>query len=179
MNTIDEILHFWFIETSPEQRFTKDEELDILITKRFEATYWRAMKGDTAPWRVTAEGRLAEILVLDQFARNMFRDEAQAFAGDELALVLAAEAITVGADREVSEEQRAFFYLPYMHSESLAVHEEAVAIFTEYGNAIHLEYELKHKAVLEEFGRYPHRNEALGRTSTEAEQQWLAAGGGF
>ena len=137
------------------------------------------MNGTTAKWRETAIGRLAEILVLDQFARNMFRDDAQAFAGDALALVLAAEAIGAEADREVTETQRAFFYMPYMHSESLPVHTQAVRLFTAYGSDIHLEYELKHKAVLEEFGRYPHRNDALGRESTPEEVAWLEAGGGF
>lgn len=179
MSIIEDIIHFWFEETAPEQRFEKDPQFDALIRERFEPTYWEVMQGDTTSWRTTAAGRLAEILVLDQFARNMFREDAQAFAGDELALSLAKEAVAVGADQEVTKDQRVFFYMPYMHSESLAVHEQAVLLFTAYGSDLHLEYEQKHKAVIEAFGRYPYRNAVLGRESTPAEQAWLEAGGGF
>lgn len=177
--TPETILKFWFEETAPEQWFAKDDDFDARITERFEKTYWNIIAGKTADWRQTPEGRLAEIIVLDQFARNMFRGEAQAFAADKQALALAMEAIRVGDDKKVPEEQRVFFYMPYMHSESAAVHERAMELFTEYGNEVNLEYEVKHKAVIDEFGRYPHRNEALGRTSTPEEKVWLEAGGGF
>ncbi len=174
-----DVLTFWFEETVPEQHYKKDASFDAVITERFLDTYWEIVNGTTTTWRETAAGRLAEIIVLDQFARNMFRGEAQAFAADSLALELAREALVLGEDKKVQKAQRGFFYLPYMHSESLAVHEEAHKIFTDFGDANMLEYEIKHQAVLEEFGRYPHRNAALGRTSTPAEIAWLAAGGGF
>lgn len=174
-----EILKFWFEEIAPAQQFKKDPEFDTLIRKRFEQTYWDILDGKTADWRATPEGRLAEIIVLDQFSRNMFRDNAQAFAGDELALSLAEAAIATGDDMKVSQEQRAFIYMPYMHSESAAVHNKALEIFEHYGNAWNLEYEIKHKAVIDEYGRYPHRNTALGRISTPEEIKWLEAGGGF
>ena len=177
--THHEILKFWFEDTTPAQRFKKDPDFDAVIKKRFEQTYWDIVEGWTKTWRSAPEGRLAEIIVLDQFARNMFRDDAQAFAGDELALSLAEEAIAVGDDLKVSQEQRVFLYMPYMHSESAEVHIKALEIFRQYGNAANLDYEIKHKAIIDSFGRYPHRNKALGRTSTPEEIKWLEAGGGF
>jgi uncharacterized protein (DUF924 family) len=173
------ILKFWFEETTPAQRFKKDPDFDAFIKKRFEQTYWNILESKTATWRSAPEGRLAEIIVLDQFARNMFRDDAQAFAGDELALSLAEEAIAIGDDLKIPQEQRVFFYMPYMHSESTEVHTKALDIFKQYGNAANLDYEIKHKAIIDTFGRYPHRNKALGRTSTPEEIKWLEAGGGF
>lgn len=174
-----EILKFWFEETTPAQRFKKDTDFDALIKKRYEKTYWNILEGKTKTWQSTPEGRLAEIIVLDQFARNMFRDVARAFAGDKLALSLAEEAIAIGDDLKISQEQRVFFYMPYMHSESAEVHTKALDIFKQYGNAANLDYEIKHKAIIDTFGRYPHRNNALERTSTPEEIKWLEAGGGF
>lgn len=177
--THQEVLKFWFEEVTPEQRFAKDYDFDALIKKQFEQTYWDILKGDTKDWRSTPEGRMAEIIVLDQFARNMFRDHEQAFKADNLALSLAEEAIETGDDMKVPHEQRVFFYMPYMHSESKNVHKRALQIFEQYGNQMNLDYELKHKAVIEKFGRYPHRNISLGRVSTPEEEKWLEAGGGF
>lgn len=179
MEKAQEIIHFWFDKTSPEQYFTKDLDLDMRIKERFETVYWDIVKGKTADWRTSPEGRLAEIIALDQFARNMFRDDKQAFAADNLALSLAEEAVAVSADKEVSYEQQVFFYMPYMHSELKSVHEKAEELFFSYGSASHLEFERKHKAVLDQFGRYPHRNDTLGRVSTPEEIKWLASGGGF
>lgn len=174
-----EILKFWFEETTPEQRFKKDPVFDNVIKKRFEQIYWDILDRRTEDWRRTPEGRLAEIVVLDQFARNMFRDTTQAFKGDELALSLAEEAIAVGDDKKIKKDQRVFFYMPFMHSESAKVHKKAMQIFKEYGNSGVFDYELKHKKIIDEFGRYPHRNKALGRTSTPEEVKWLKAGNGF
>lgn len=177
--SVTDVLTFWFDEVTPKQKFTKDPAFDAVIKDRFEVSYWQIINGDTSDWRATPAGRLAEIIVLDQFARNMFRDQAQAFAGDALALELAEAALAAGADTAVSPEQQLFFYMPYMHSESPAVHERAVQIFSDYGNEMNLEFEMKHKAIIDEFGRYPHRNAALGRESTPEEIKWLEAGGGF
>jgi len=176
---IQTILDFWFKEVTPKQKFTKDAEFDALVREKFEATYWNIMKRGTSSWRETPEGRLAEIIVLDQFARNMFRDQAQSFAEDELALSLARDARVAGADKEVPLEWRTFFYMPYMHSESKEVHEEALRIFTEHGVKENLEYEIKHKAIIDRFGRYPHRNAILGRESTPEELVFLETEGGF
>ena len=124
-------------------------------------------------------GRCAEIIVLDQFSRNLFRDSPRAFAQDGMALALAQEAVAVGDDLRMDQDQRYFTYMPYMHSESLVVHEEALRLFTALGNATALHYEQRHREEIERFGRYPGRNAALGRESTEAETAWLADGGGF
>ncbi len=174
-----EVLKFWLEETEPAQRFKKNPDFDALIKQRFEQTYWDVLGGKIRDWRGAPEGRLAEIIVLDQFARNMFSDDAQAFAGDALALSLAEEAIADGDDMKVPQERRVFFYLPYMHSESAEVHTKALDIFKQYGNAAYMDFEIKHKAIIDTFGRYPHRNRALGRNSTSAEIKWLEAGGGF
>ena len=176
---IDDILLFWFEEVTPKQKFVKDPEFDALITEKFESTYWDIMNGKTKGWRDTPEGRLAEIIVLDQFARNMFRNDAQSFAGDTRALELARDALAVGDDKKVSKEKQLFFYMPYMHSESREVHVEALKIFTEFGNKINLEYEIKHKNIIDRFGRYPHRNKVLGRESTPEEIEFLKTNSGF
>jgi uncharacterized protein (DUF924 family) len=127
-----------------------------------------------------AEGRLAEIIVLDQFSRNMFRDTPAAFAQDALALVLAQEAVFSGADKLLSETQCSFLYMPFMHSESLVIHELAVELFSKPGLEGNLDFEMRHKVIIEKFGRYPHRNNILQRESTEEEMEFLKLpGSGF
>ena len=123
------------------------------------------------------EGRLAEIIVLDQFSRNLYREDPRAFACDGMALVLAQEAVRARADRKIPLERRKFFYLPYEHSESRRIHTLAVALFESLGEPESLDYELQHKAIVDRFGRYPHRNKALGRTSTAEEIAFLKTPG--
>jgi len=171
--THQDIITFWFKTLEPKQWFIKDFALDKLITKRFQAVHHAAMLGELYMWRETPEGRLAEIIVLDQFSRNMFRDTPQAFASDTLALILAQEAIRQGDDQHVEIEQRAFMYMPYMHSESALIHEQAVKLFDQPGTEYNYEFELKHKAIIDQFGRYPHRNAILGRQSTPQEIAFL------
>ena len=173
------VLKFWLEDTEPKQRFTKDLELDARIRDKFLSTYWRVVAGEHADWRDSAAGRLAEIIVLDQFARNMFRDDPQAFMYDPLALALAQEAIRAGAEAELEASERSFLYMPFMHSESALVHEHAVELFTKLGNELNLEYEYKHKAIIDRFGRYPHRNAVLGRESSAEEVAFVAEHGGF
>ena len=168
-----EILKFWFEELEPKQWWVKDFELDQLIIARFSEIHDRAARCELAGWRKNASGRLAEIIVLDQFSRNMFRGSPLSFAYDPLALALSQEAISAGADQLLSPVERNFLYMPFMHSESLQIHEEAVELFRRNGQQGNFEYELKHKAIIEKFGRYPHRNEVLGRESTEAELEFL------
>ena len=177
--TIDEIINFWFEETIVKQKLTKNEVFDALIKNWFEPVFWQIMQGETESWRSTPEGKLAEVVVLDQFARNMFRGDKQSFAGDELALALAKEAIETGADMTLPEDRRQAFYMPFMHSESKAVHEEAAPLFTERASESVKEYEQKHKAIIDQFGRYPHRNEILGRESTPDELIFLEEHSGF
>jgi len=168
-----EVSRFWFKELEPKQRFMKDMALDKTITKRFCTTHTAALAGELHLWRETAQGRLAEIIVLDQFSRNMYRDTPQAFAYDAMALVLAQEAIRLKADEQVEFEQRMFMYMPYMHSESPLIHEQAVALFNLPGAEYNYEFELKHKAIIDQFGRYPHRNKILNRESTPEEIEFL------
>jgi uncharacterized protein (DUF924 family) len=173
------ILKFWFEETTPQQKFMKDLAFDTVVKTKFEPLYWSAMKAETEVWRDTPDGRLAEVIVLDQFSRNIFRNDKQAFAGDHLALELAKKAVEVGADMEVDSERRFFFYLPFMHSESKEVHEEALKLFEEKSPGSGLEFEIKHKVIIDQFGRYPHRNAVLGRESTPAEEEFLKTHSGF
>jgi len=167
------ILGFWFDEIEPRQWFAKDLEFDRLISKRFKHLHNAAMKCELFRWRDTADGRLAEIIVLDQFSRNMYRDTPFAFASDPLALALAQEAVRLEAQRSLTLQQKPFLYMPFMHSESPLIHEQAVSLFSEPGLERNLEFELKHKAIIDSFGRYPHRNAVLGRTSTLDESAFL------
>lgn len=175
--TCDAILAFWFEETAAAQRWKKDPVFDALVTRRFAGVHGCAARGELIGWRQSAEGRLAEILLLDQFSRNMFRDSARAFACDAQALALAREAVALGMDQALNPEQRSFLYMPYMHSESLAVHEEAVELFRRNGFANNLDFEMRHKAIIARFGRYPHRNALLGRESSAQEIEFLAQPG--
>lgn len=177
MNSYKEILKFWFEETKSEQHFERDAAFDKLIRQRFSETHRVASAGELFERRATPEGRLAEIIVLDQFSRNLFRDCPQAFACDGMALVLAQEAVHTGADRALVPPRRLFLYMPYMHSESRAIHAIAERLFRALGLAENLKYELAHKAIIERFGRFPHRNAILGRESTAEEREFLAQPG--
>ncbi|MFW5393345.1 DUF924 family protein [Yersinia sp. 2544 StPb PI] len=167
------ILDFWFNEMDPALWFKKDEDFDALLRKRFGPVWQAASKGELAHWRFKIEGRLAEILILDQFSRNLFRDLPASFSCDGMALVLAQEAISSGQTKQLSDIQRGFLYLPFMHSESALIHKQALELFTELGNDNQLDYELRHKAIIDRFGRYPHRNHILGRVSSAEEQAFL------
>ena len=168
-----EIVHFWFDEIDSSLWFKKNEAFDQQLRERFSSVHRAAVQGELYPWRANPEGRLAEIIVLDQFSRNMFRDSAQAFAHDSVALVLSQVAIEAGDDQRIAPGRRAFMYMPFMHSESPVIHEQAVTLFSQPGMERNLEFEMKHKAIIDRFGRYPHRNAALGRESTEAELEFL------
>lgn len=167
------ILHFWFEEIKPAQWFTKDEQFDRQIVQRFGDVHRRAARCELFKWREHSRGRLAEIIVLDQFSRNMFRDSGRAFSFDPLALALAQEAVKRGVDQELPPVQRGFLYLPYMHSESPAIHEVAEQLYRQKGMESGLHWELKHRAIIDRFGRYPHRNASLGRISTDEEIDFL------
>ena len=175
-----EIIRFWFEESRPEQRFRKDPEFDREITRRFSNTLRQASQGELHSWRSTAEGALAEIIVLDQFSRNIYRDQPEAFGCDDLALIRAEELIDRGQDRELTTEQKAFAYMPFMHSESIEVHDRALELFSQPGLENNYHFELRHKEIIDRFGRYPHRNAILGRESTPEEIEFLKQpGSGF
>ena len=171
------VLDFWFNELDDARRFAKDPALDAAIGKRFGATLQAAIRGELDAWRETPDGRLAEIIVLDQFSRNVWRDTPRAFLQDPQALCLAQAFVRTGLDRSLSPAQRAFAYMPYMHSESRLIHEQAVVLFSQPGLEGSLAFERRHQAIIERFGRYPHRNAILGRVSTPEEIAFLAEPG--
>ncbi len=168
-----QVLDFWFSEISPEKWWVKDANFDQQIIERFSSLHQQANQGELFTWRSTAHGRLAEIIVLDQFSRNMFRDTAQAFASDALALVLSQEAIAIKADQQLNAIERSFLYMPFMHSESKIIHQQAVQLYKANGIEANYDFELKHKMIIDQFGRYPHRNEILNRASTDQEKLFL------
>ena len=170
---IQQVLSFWFERHGPDQWWAKDPAFDAAIRTEFGALHARAALGELHDWRGEPEGRLAEIIVLDQFSRNLYRDDARAFACDGMALVLAQEAVRLGVDRALLPERRKFIYMPYEHSESPHIHTLAVTLFASLGEPESLDYELQHKVIIDRFGRYPHRNKALARTSTAEEIAFL------
>jgi uncharacterized protein (DUF924 family) len=172
-----DIIHFWFDEIEPKQRFIKDPEFDELLRTKFTDIHKRASQGLCYAWREHPLDALAEIIVLDQFSRNMFRDSSAAFATDTLALVLAQEAIRKKFDKELDSSKRAFLYMPFMHSESKEIHDIALFLFDQPGLENNYNFEVKHKAIIDRFGRYPHRNEILGRESTAEELEFLSQPG--
>ena len=171
--TVQEIIDFWFKEIEPARWWIKDTSFDNDIAAKFLPIHKSARQGELVNWRKTASGRLAEIIVLDQFSRNMFRDTPQAFAYDGIALVLAQEAIALGEDKKLCPIEKSFLYMPFMHSESLVIHAAAVTLYKANGIANNVEFELKHKEIIERFGRYPHRNIILSRESTAKEIEFL------
>ena len=173
----EDILSFWFRETDPKSWWTADPGFDGLIRQRFLGLLQQAAAGELYEWRTTADGRLAEIIVLDQFSRNVFRGTPRAFAQDSMALVLAQEAVSAGAPESLGPTERSFLLLPYMHSESRRIHVVAEALYKEHAPADNYDFELRHKAIIDRFGRYPHRNEVLGRVSTPEEVEFLEQSG--
>jgi uncharacterized protein (DUF924 family) len=177
MLTPADVLKFWFDDLTPAQWYAVSADVDAMIAGRFGALHAVAARCELFGWRTSPEGRLAEIIVLDQFSRNIHRGAAAAFAQDALALALAQEAVAVGADMALEPAKRAFLYLPYMHSESAAIHHVALRLFDAPGLENNLDFEHKHKAIIDRFGRYPHRNDVLGRVSTPEEVAFLATPG--
>lgn len=167
------VLKFWFDELTPAQWFKKDPDMDRQIQARFGAIHAQAAACECYAWRSSPQGRLAEIIVLDQFSRNIYRDDVRAFASDGVALVLAQEAVAHGADQALSVTERSFLYMPYMHSESASIHAQAVSLFDQPGLENTLDFEIRHKAIIDRFGRYPHRNAILKRVSTPEEVDFL------
>jgi len=169
----EEVVRFWFEELEPKQWWTVDPALDQHIARRFMNLHQAVIACECYAWRESALGRMAEIIVLDQFSRNIHRGRPLAFSNDSQALTLAQHAIAAGADRELDQTHRSFVYMPFMHSESAFIHEWALELFRDLGNQNNLDYEIAHKKIIDRFGRYPHRNEILGRESTAAEIEFL------
>lgn len=176
----EEVLEFWFKELEPKQWWGGDHALDAHITDRFGTLHASAARGELFFWRLAARGRLAEVLVLDQFSRNIHRNSPVAFSQDPMALALAQEAIAAGALGHLDTIERTFLLMPFMHSESAAIHDQAATLFRQWAATDNYEFELRHKAIIDRFGRYPHRNAVLGRDSTPQEVEFLKLpGSGF
>lgn len=169
----NDVLAFWFNETQPRQWWSADPAFDEQIRLRFGALLNQGAQGELHGWRDDARGRLAEIIVLDQFSRNIHRNTPRAFAQDGMALVLAQEAVAGGVLDVLSPVERSFLLLPYMHSESSQIHVHAEALYRAWAPEENLRFELRHKAIIDRFGRYPHRNVILGRPSTSEEIEFL------
>ena len=165
--TSDEVLSFWFAPGQEKRWYAKDPVFDAEIRDRFLATYEAACAGALEPWRAAPRSLLALIVVLDQFSRNMFRTSARAFAADAQAAGLAREGIDKGFDRVLTAKEREFFNMPLMHSEALGDHELFLRV---HGDN---KYAREHREIVARFGRYPHRNQLLGRPNTAEEEDYL------
>lgn len=172
-----EVLDFWFDELNDEMKWKKDPKLDAEIERRFGRLHSMATKGELYEWRHEHLGRLAEIILLDQFSRNIYRDDPRSFASDDMALVLAQEAVAQGTHLGFTQRKKHFLYMPFMHSESLEVQKQGLSYFEELGSEAALSYMHQHMAIIERFGRYPHRNKILGRRSTDDEKNFLKISG--
>ena len=168
-----DILAFWFSEIDPKAWWSAEPGFDALVRQRFSHTLSRASSGELSAWRHEPQGRLAEVIVLDQFSRNIHRGTPLAFAQDPMALALAQEAVLRDVHLALSPTERGFLFMPFMHSESAAVHVQSEALYREHGLADNHTYELAHKSIIDRFGRYPHRNAVLGRSSTPEELEFL------
>jgi len=167
------VIQFWFSDIASPKWWVKDPAFDRLIANRYGAIHRQACRCELSHWRSDNLGRLAEIIIIDQFSRHIYRDTAAAFAHDSLALALAQEAISRGIDTDMDKDKKAFLYLPYMHSESLAIHDKAIELFSAPGLENNLAYEQQHRDIIVKFGRYPHRNRILNRPSTDSERAFL------
>lgn len=170
---IDEVLGFWFEELTPDDWFGGGETVDDRVRERFLGLHENLRDEIPESWRATARGMLAAVIALDQFPRNMYRGDPRAFAADPAALALATEAVERGLDQEMSIDERKFLYLPFEHSEDPAVQARSVELFASLDDEDTLGYAVRHKEIIDRFGRFPHRNEVLGRESTPEEIEFL------
>lgn len=171
------VLDFWFVESGPDQWFEKDEPFDAAIRDRFGPLYRRARDGELGGWTETARGCLALVILLDQFPRNMFRADPRAFATDAHARILLEYALDKGFDTSLDARQRQFLYMPLQHSEDGADQDLSIRLNATLGDEEVLEFARAHKAIIDRFGRFPHRNDALGRESTAEEAAFLTGPG--
>jgi len=174
----ERILRFWFEESKPWQWFRRDRAFDDSIRARFGALHEAARTGKLDVWRAHPQRSLALIILLDQFSRNIYRDDPRAFAQDAQALDIAREATRRRFDKLYGARERAFFYMPFMHSEDTSVQEECVALFkAQLPTTYNLPFAIEHRDIVRKFGRFPHRNKVLRRMSSPEESQFLAHGG--
>jgi len=174
--TAAEVVAFWR-DAGPDKWWEKDDAFDHLVRSTFLPAHETAARGELTAWQDSAEGALALVILLDQFPRNMFRGSPHAFATDPLARSVAEAAIARGLDTATDEEMRIFFYMPYMHSEILTHQDRCVELMAALADAGSGKYAAIHRDIIAKFGRFPHRNRALGRLTTPAEKEFLDAGG--
>jgi uncharacterized protein (DUF924 family) len=167
------VLDYWFDELKPQQQFAKDDAVDAEIARRFGHARDVVLASGAAGWRDDPEALLAAVILLDQFSRNIHRGTPEAFAADPLALALTLEAIGKGWDRDLVPERATFLYMPLMHAESVEAQRMCLEKFTALGRAENLRFAMEHAVVIEQFGRFPSRNAALGRESTAEELEYL------
>ncbi|WP_256645534.1 DUF924 family protein [Thermomonas paludicola] len=177
MSAAPDIIAFWRA-AGPGKWFNGGKAFDDACRERFGAAHMAAARGELAAWMESADGALALLLLLDQIPRNIFRGSGHAFATDGLALHYAQRALAAGLDAQVDSQLRAFVYLPFEHCEAMAMQDRSVELMATLGDSL-LGYAHAHRNVIKRFGRFPHRNAALGRINTPDEQAWLDAGGGF
>jgi uncharacterized protein (DUF924 family) len=177
MQDAQAVLDFWFVEHGPKDWFGGDPAFDEKLAARFSDLHAQVARGEAWQWRETPEGRLAEVIVLDQFSRQLHRGKPEAFAQDLMALALAQEAVSAGADDAVDHAWAKFFYMPHMHAESLIVQEEGVRLYENYGDEGTLDFMKEHRDAIAKFGRFPKRNAALGRKNTPEESAYIDAAG--
>jgi len=179
MHTPAAVLTFWFVTHNEADWFGARPEFDAELARCFTGTHAWVAAGSATSWRTSPAGRLAEIIVLDQFSRQLFRKRPEAFATDPLALDMARELVATGGHLTLEPRRRMFAYLPYMHSEDLAVHAEAAPLYAAFGDEKFSEFERRHIETLQRFGRYPYRNDPLGRPSTTDELDYIKSGNGM
>lgn len=177
--TPEEILKFWFTEPANQHWFNSTQELDDQIRDRYQSLWEQAATGALDDWKQSAKGCLALVIILDQFPLNMFRGEAKSFSTEQQAVAITKHALEQGLDQQLPKDQLAFLYMPLMHSESLADQDQAVACFEAAGLQYNLEFAQHHREIVRRFGRFPHRNAALGRQGTAEELEWLASDEAF
>ncbi len=175
----NDIIAFWFEELDPEDWFKPNAELDAAIKARFLPVCQTVLAGDPDDYLDSSRTALAAILVLDQFTRNIHRGTAEAFSGDQSALAICHAALDRGYDEQLSSAERQFLYMPLQHSEILADQELSVKKFRDLGNEEGIRYALEHRDIIARFGRFPHRNRALGRKSSAEELEFLEGHDGF
>lgn len=177
--TPEAILEFWFSDTVRKRWFAATRGFDEALKQRFESAWEAAARGELSHWEASAEGALALVIVLDQFPLNMFRGRPESFATEAASRAVAERAIDRGFDQRLDDQGKAFLYLPFMHSESLADQERSVALYEAAGLTDSLKWARHHRELVRRFGRFPHRNAILGRESTPAEIAYLGDASAF
>ena len=168
-----DVLEFWFKPEHVALHFDENDEFDNKIRDEFLTTWEAGAEGLLVDWRKSIKGRLAEIIVLDQFSRNLFRNDIRTYTQDKMAIALAQEVLLHPEYDTLSKDEKKYILLPFMHSESLELHDWAGKYFEELGDESTLYFEKAHRAILEKFGRYPYQNEDLARKSTAEEDKFL------